>query len=132
MSNTHESIDLLMREGEVLLNQHTRLNYVLLVALSFDETRITEIRFILCRRLQNDALLEKQRKFQQYSCEKTAKHKLTEKDKFGEKRIDYRSSGAVTGRDLEEFYHLEVVSDVTVHRNNIHRLLYKLMKLSYS
>ena len=44
---------------------------------------------------------------------------MTEKEKFGESRIDYRSSGEIVGKALEDFYQFEVVMDITVNRDNI-------------
>ena len=48
---------------------------------------------------------------------------MTEKEKFGESRIDYRSSGEIVGKALEDFYQFEVVMDITVSRNNIQHVV---------
>lgn len=60
---THEGQDLLLREAEVFLNQHTHVEYVLLVNTIARNSRVESIRFTLCSRHRIQAQKTRQRLF---------------------------------------------------------------------
>ena len=110
----HENMDLLLREAEVLLNQHTSVEYTLLVNIISSATDVIAFRFVLCRRVSRRILAKGQKYMEQFN-------NPCDPDKFGHVRI---RDNLLRDRDLTTInpvseYNLIVVSDQTVERNEI-------------
>ena len=60
---THESLDLLLREGEVYLNQYTHIRYAVLLNIESQNGIVQSVRFILCARFEPEDLAKAQAVF---------------------------------------------------------------------
>lgn len=109
---THESLDLLLREGEVYLNQYTHIRYVILLNIVSHNEVVQSVRFILCARLEPEKLAKAQAIF-------SDQRKNDCKKKFGNFRLRYGRLKQMNSQEIEQWYNFRIVADHTVYRNVI-------------
>ena len=119
VNNTHQSLDMLLRIAEILLNQDTTVNYVLLLDIVWENGRIVGVRFILCRRLDAITLQRRQADFNGNSRCPSATGGLSTMEKFGACRVHSSILQTLSLHQLEAHYQLIVDFDVTINRNDI-------------
>ena len=116
---THESLDLLLREGEVYLNQYTHIRYAVLLNIVSQNEVIQSVRFILCARLEPEELAKAQAIF-------SDQRKNDCKKKFGNHRLRYGQLKQLNLQEIEQWYNFRIVADHTVYRNDIHEVSFQL------
>ena len=113
---SNEPLDLLLREGEVLLNQATTIQYALLVKIYANDERVTRIRTILCARLSVEELKRAQKPF-------AATRKADCSANFAGTRHTPWELERMSGSELEADYNVRILFDETVLRNNVHDIV---------
>ena len=117
----HEDMNMLLLEGEVLLNYYTTILYVLLVDVVCDRAGVPQsVRYALCKRLPNNRLptYEQHVKKRKIQCD-------LEK-KLGPRRVSEKELLVMSQDEIAEHYDLIVVADETVTRGNMRDVVFHL------